>query len=98
MNVKKQIIQPDTVAKPGGVWSPAVAVYPQGGRIVFVSGFTSRDTSGADRPYPQTNDRIHSGERSAYAHSSPNGCSNHAIKVDLRKRLRNNASHKDGEK
>ena len=47
MDVKKQIVQPDTVAKPGGLWSPAVVVYPRGGRIVFVSGFTARDASGA---------------------------------------------------
>lgn len=46
MDVKKQIIQPDDMAKPRGIWSPAVVVWPQGGRIVFVSGFTSRDASG----------------------------------------------------
>jgi len=31
------------------------------------------DTSGADRPYPQTNDRTLSGEKSVYGHPSPNG-------------------------
>lgn len=46
MTIDKTIVQPDAVAKPSGVWSPAVVIRPHG-RMVFVSGFTSRDESGA---------------------------------------------------
>jgi enamine deaminase RidA (YjgF/YER057c/UK114 family) len=37
-------IQPKDVAKPKGVWTPVVVTKP--GRMVFVSGFTSRDENG----------------------------------------------------
>jgi enamine deaminase RidA (YjgF/YER057c/UK114 family) len=41
----KEALQPATVAKPGGVWSPAVVV-TRPGRLVFLSGFTARDKNG----------------------------------------------------
>ncbi len=42
----KQTLQPANISKPAGVWSPAVVVmWP--GRLVFLSGFTSRDKTGA---------------------------------------------------
>ncbi len=42
----KKFVYPEGIAKPGGVWSPAVVIRQQG-RMVFVSGFTSRDENGA---------------------------------------------------
>lgn len=42
----KEIVRPKGVAKASGVWSPAVIIRQQG-RMVFLSGFTSRDESGA---------------------------------------------------
>ncbi len=42
--VEKQYVQPDTTSKPFGVWTPAVVVEP--GRLMFVSGITSRDSDG----------------------------------------------------
>ena len=41
----KQVVQPNNVAKPAGVWSPAVVV-TQPGKLVFLSGFTARDETG----------------------------------------------------
>jgi enamine deaminase RidA (YjgF/YER057c/UK114 family) len=41
----KQVLQPKGIAKPAGVWSPAIVV-TQPGRMVFLSGFTSRDETG----------------------------------------------------
>jgi enamine deaminase RidA (YjgF/YER057c/UK114 family) len=43
MDVKH--IHPGTVAKPSGVWTPAILV-TQPGQLVFLSGFTSRDEAG----------------------------------------------------
>jgi enamine deaminase RidA (YjgF/YER057c/UK114 family) len=40
----KQPIHPEGIAKPSGVWTPAVVAKP--GRLVFLSGFTSRDPQG----------------------------------------------------
>ena len=42
--VEKQYVQPDTTSKPFGVWTPAVVVAP--GRLMFISGITSRDSDG----------------------------------------------------
>lgn len=42
----KKVVQPDNVAKPAGIWSPAVVV-TQPGKLVFLSGFTARDKTGA---------------------------------------------------
>src|ERR1700754_904467 len=42
----KQALQPADIPKPAGVWSPAVVV-TRPGRLVFLSGFTFRDKSGA---------------------------------------------------
>lgn len=42
----KQALQPAKISKPAGVWSPAVVV-TRPGRLVFLSGFTSRDKTGA---------------------------------------------------
>lgn len=44
MSVKK-VVQPKGIAKPAGVWSPAVIV-TQPGKLVFLSGFTARDETG----------------------------------------------------
>lgn len=44
MTIKK-VVQPEKVAKPAGVWSPAVVV-TQPGKLVFLSGFTARDEKG----------------------------------------------------
>lgn len=41
----KQTVQPSEIAKPIGVWSPVVIA--RAGRLVFISGFTSRDADGA---------------------------------------------------
>jgi reactive intermediate/imine deaminase len=41
----KQVVQPGKVAKPAGVWSPAVVV-TQPGRLVFLSGFTAKNDKG----------------------------------------------------
>jgi 2-iminobutanoate/2-iminopropanoate deaminase len=41
----KQFVQPENVAKPAGVWSPAVVV-TQPGKMVFLSGFTARSENG----------------------------------------------------
>jgi 2-iminobutanoate/2-iminopropanoate deaminase len=38
-------LHPGTVAKPSGVWTPLVVV-TQPGKLVFLSGFTSRDETG----------------------------------------------------
>jgi 2-iminobutanoate/2-iminopropanoate deaminase len=42
----RQALQPNGISKPAGVWSPAVVV-TQPGKLVFLSGFTSRDSTGA---------------------------------------------------
>lgn len=42
----KKTLHPEDIAKPAGVWSPAVVV-TQPGRLVFLSGFTARDSTGA---------------------------------------------------
>jgi 2-iminobutanoate/2-iminopropanoate deaminase len=42
---KKIPVVPNDMAKPGGVWTPAMACEP--GRMVFISGMTARDASGA---------------------------------------------------
>jgi enamine deaminase RidA (YjgF/YER057c/UK114 family) len=44
--MNKSPLHPEGIAKPSGVWSPAVVV-EQPGKLVFISGFTSRDESGA---------------------------------------------------
>ncbi len=41
---KKQIVAPETLAAPAGVFSPAVAC--EAGRLLFISGLTARDASG----------------------------------------------------
>jgi enamine deaminase RidA (YjgF/YER057c/UK114 family) len=41
----KHALQPENIAKPAGVWSPAVVV-ARPGRLVFLSGFTARDSNG----------------------------------------------------
>jgi 2-iminobutanoate/2-iminopropanoate deaminase len=41
----KEVVQPKGVAKPAGVWSPAVVV-TRPGKLVFLSGFTARDETG----------------------------------------------------
>jgi 2-iminobutanoate/2-iminopropanoate deaminase len=41
----KQAVQPSNVARPAGVWSPAVVV-TQPGKLVFLSGFTARNEKG----------------------------------------------------
>jgi 2-iminobutanoate/2-iminopropanoate deaminase len=41
---KKTPIAPPTMAKPAGVWSPAIVSEP--GRLLFISGMTARDGSG----------------------------------------------------
>lgn len=43
--MQKQVIQPEGVAKPAGVFSTAIAV-SQPGKMVFLSGFTARDENG----------------------------------------------------
>ena len=40
-----EIVRPKGVAKPAGVWSPAVTVV-QPKKLVFLSGFAARDESG----------------------------------------------------
>jgi len=45
MSIKKAL-QPENISKPAGVWSPAVVV-ANPGRLVFLSGFTARDRTGA---------------------------------------------------
>ena len=41
----KQVVHPGQVAKPAGVWSPAILVtHP--GKLLFISGLTSRDATG----------------------------------------------------
>jgi len=45
MSIKKTL-QPENISKPAGVWSPAVVV-TNPGRMVFLSGFTARDRTGA---------------------------------------------------
>jgi 2-iminobutanoate/2-iminopropanoate deaminase len=40
----KQILEPEGVMKPFGVWSPVIVTNP--GRLVFISGFTSRNEKG----------------------------------------------------
>lgn len=42
----KTVVRPEKVAQPAGVWSPAIVV-TQPGKLVFLSGFTARDKSGA---------------------------------------------------
>jgi len=42
----KKTLQPENISKPAGVWSPAVVV-TNPGRMVFLSGFTARDRTGA---------------------------------------------------
>ncbi len=41
----KEIVRPQGVAKPAGVWSPAVTVV-EPKKLVFLSGFAARDESG----------------------------------------------------
>jgi 2-iminobutanoate/2-iminopropanoate deaminase len=41
----KQVVQPANVAKPAGVWTPAIVVNNPG-KLVFLSGFTARDENG----------------------------------------------------
>jgi 2-iminobutanoate/2-iminopropanoate deaminase len=41
----KKVVHPGNVAKPAGVWSPAIVV-TQPGRLVFLSGFTARNEKG----------------------------------------------------
>ena len=41
----KKVVQPGNVAKPAGVWSPAIVV-TQPGKLVFLSGFTARNDKG----------------------------------------------------
>jgi len=41
----KQVVQPNEIARPAGAWSPAIVV-TEPRRLVFVSGFTSRDDKG----------------------------------------------------
>ena len=41
----KQVVRPGGIAKPAGVWSPAIVV-TQPGKMVFLSGFTARDENG----------------------------------------------------
>jgi 2-iminobutanoate/2-iminopropanoate deaminase len=42
---KKTPIAPPAMAKPAGVWSPAIVCEP--GRLLFISGMTARDGTGA---------------------------------------------------
>lgn len=42
---QKVVIQPEKIAKPAGVWSPAIVV-KQPKTLVFLSGFTARNESG----------------------------------------------------
>jgi 2-iminobutanoate/2-iminopropanoate deaminase len=41
---KKTPIAPPSMAKPAGVWSPAIVCEP--GRLLFISGMTARDGTG----------------------------------------------------
>ncbi len=41
----KEVVRPAGVAKPAGVWSPAITVI-EPRKLVFLSGFTARDASG----------------------------------------------------
>ena len=42
----KQVVHPEQVAKPAGVWSPAILV-TQPAKLLFISGLTARDETGA---------------------------------------------------
>jgi 2-iminobutanoate/2-iminopropanoate deaminase len=42
--IKKTPIAPPSMAKPAGVWSPAIVCEP--GRLLFISGMTARDGTG----------------------------------------------------